>query len=173
MKVKRILKALIILMILSLNISCDQISKKIVRQKIDYNDHIGLVHNFLTITKVENTGAFLSLGHSLPKTAKIIFLILLPVILLGFGLFYLLRKSTLSNLIILGLCFIIGGGFGNLYDRVIVGSVTDFLHIDFVVFQTGIFNMADVSVMTGIFILLLGRYYNQKKLNYLHSDKLR
>ncbi|RYG12161.1 MAG: hypothetical protein EOO07_19495, partial [Chitinophagaceae bacterium] len=35
------------------------------------------------------------------------------------------------------------------------GSVTDFLHLDFVLFRTGIFNMADVSIMVGIGLLLL------------------
>jgi signal peptidase II len=35
------------------------------------------------------------------------------------------------------------------------GSVTDFLHIDFVIFQTGVFNLADVSIMIGAFVIVL------------------
>ncbi len=50
--------------------------------------------------------------------------------------------------------FIIGGGIGNLYDRILYGSVTDFLHMDFQLFRTGIFNMADVSIMIGVFWLM-------------------
>ncbi len=51
--------------------------------------------------------------------------------------------------------FLIGGGIGNIYDRIVYGSVTDFLHMDFVLFRTGIFNLADVSIMVGIGLLLL------------------
>jgi len=52
-----------------------------------------------------------------------------------------------------------GGGIGNVYDRIIYGSVTDFLHIDLGLFETGIFNMADVSITTGALILLANTLY--------------
>lgn len=63
----------------------------------------------------------------------------------------------------IGVCFLIGGGIGNIYDRIVYGSVTDFLHMDFVLFKTGIFNMADVSIMTGIGLLLLQTLLAKKK----------
>jgi signal peptidase II len=43
----------------------------------------------------------------------------------------------------------------NIYDRIQYGSVTDFLHINLGVFQTGIFNMADVSITTGTCMILV------------------
>ena len=58
--------------------------------------------------------------------------------------------------------FAIGGGIGNIYDRLVHGSVTDFMHINFGLFQTGIFNMADVSITTGMFIFLYQSYSRQK-----------
>ncbi|CAD5293424.1 Lipoprotein signal peptidase (fragment) [Imperialibacter sp. EC-SDR9] len=75
---------------------------------------------------------------------------------------------------VLGICFMVGGGVGNIYDRLIYGSVTDFLHIDFVLFQTGIFNMADVSIMTGMFVILFDSYLKRAKLIHtgVSSDKL-
>ena len=161
MKAKKILRTILILIILCSNIACDQISKNIVRHKIDYNEHLSLVSKYLTLTKVENTGAFLSLGNSLSKNLKLIILTILPLIVLGFALIYVFTKNNLSNLTIIGIGFIVGGGIGNIYDRFIYGSVTDFLHIDFVIFQTGIFNMADVSVMVGTFILF-GEFYFKK-----------
>ena len=171
MKIKRILRTLVILTILSSNIGCDQISKSIVRQRIDYNEQISLVNNYLTLTKIENTGAFLSIGQSLPQPIKVLLLTILPLIVLGLAFIYLLTKKNLSNLTIMGICFIVGGGVGNIYDRLIYGSVTDFLHIDFVIFQTGIFNMADVSIMTGTFIVLFESYLKRTKLNYHTVDK--
>ena len=164
MRIKKILRTLTILVILSSNIGCDQISKSIVRQRIQYNEELSFVGNHLTLTKIENTGAFLSLGHSMPKILKIIFLTILPLIVLGLGFIYLLTTKKLSNFKIIGLCFIVGGGVGNIFDRIVYGSVTDFLHIDFEIFQTGIFNMADVSIMTGLFILIFESYSGRTNL---------
>ena len=166
MRPKMILRTLVILVILSSTIGCDQISKNIVRQRIDYGEQIGLIGNYLTLTKIENTGAFLSLGDSLSQPIKVLLLTLLPIVVLGLVLIYLMTTNNLSNSTILGICFIAGGGIGNIYDRIIYGSVTDFLHIDFVVFQTGIFNMADISIMTGCFIVLLESYFGLKKSNH-------
>lgn len=166
MKAKQILRTFIILTILSSNIGCDQISKNIVRQRIGYNEQVGLINNYLTLTKIENTGAFLSLGNALPQPIKSLLLTILPLAVLGLLLTYLLIKNNLSNLTILGICCVVGGGVGNIYDRIVYGSVTDFLHIDFVIFQTGIFNMADVSIMTGIFIILIETYLKRRKLDY-------
>lgn len=172
MKVKKILRTLIILTMLTFNFGCDQISKSIVRQRIDYNEKINLIMDYLILTKVENTGAFLSIGHSLPQPLRMLLLTILPIIVLCIALFYLLIKRSLSNLTILGICFVVGGGFGNIYDRLVYGSVTDFLQMNFVIVRTGIFNMADVSIMAGMFMILLAAYLKQTKFNYETVDKI-
>ena len=66
---------------------------------------------------------------------------------------------------LIGLCFVIGGGVGNLLDRILYGSVTDFLYLKFGIFQTGIFNMADVSIMTGMFLIFLQFFFRNTDLN--------
>ncbi len=170
MNAKRMVKTFVILMILITNVGCDQISKNIVRHHIGYNQRIALLHNYMTLTKVENTGAFLSMGHSLPRVINLLLLIILPLVALAVALVYLFLKNNLSAYRIAGICFIIGGGLGNIYDRIFHGSVTDFLHIDFVLFQTGIFNLADVSIMTGMFILLSEELFNRVKLKFGTSE---
>ena len=154
MKVKSVLRTLAIFSILILNVGCDQISKKIVRLRIDYDERIGLVNDHLTLTKIENQGALLGFGQSFPQPVKILLLTVLPLAALGLALLYLLANRNLSKSMVVSICFIIGGGIGNIYDRLIYGSVTDFLHIDFVLFETAIFNMADVSIFTGVLVIL-------------------
>ncbi len=173
MKANRIARTLAIVVILILNIGCDQISKNIARQNIDYNEQISLMDDYLILTKVENSGAFLSVGHSLPQPLKSLLLTVLPSTILVFALLYLLTKKGMSNVVVTGICFVIGGGFGNLYDRIVHGSVTDFLHIDFVLFRTGIFNMADVSIMTGMFLILLDSYFFKTGSKYRIDDSNR
>jgi len=169
MKVKRVLRTLVIVIILISNVGCDQISKNIVRKRIHYNEEISLMNNYLTLTKIENKGAFFSLGHSLPQSIKLLLLTILPMVALGLIFIYLLTKKNLTNTAIIGICFIIGGGAGNIYDRLVYGSVTDFLHIDFVIFQTAIFNMADVSIMTGVFMIVIDAV--RSRFNYLKIAK--
>jgi signal peptidase II len=162
MKVSKGITSIVILLIVICNVGCDQISKTIVRNEIGYYENIKVYINNITLTKVENTGAFLSVGSVLPEFLKFILLILLPSVVLLTGLYFILTKARLSRLTIVGAAFVIGGGIGNLYDRIMFGSVTDFLHIDFVIFQTGIFNFADVSIMIGMAMIVAAAYATRR-----------
>ncbi|MBC7566858.1 MAG: signal peptidase II [Pedobacter sp.] len=153
---------LAILLIVICNVGCDQISKNIVRKEVGYYENIKVFTDNITLTKVENTGAFLSMGSVLPQFLKFALLIILPAIVLLTGLYFILTKARLSRLTIIGAAFVIGGGIGNLYDRIMFGSVTDFLHIDFVIFQTGVFNLADVSIMVGMGMIIAAAYANRR-----------
>jgi len=171
MRIKKNVRILLILIFLATNVGCDQISKHIVRHTIEYNHTTSIIGNFLTITKVENTGAFLSLGNRLPRILYKILMIIVPLIVLVYGLYYLLTNNNLSKLLIFGICLIIGGGLGNVYDRIIYGSVTDFLHFDFVLFHTGIVNLADISLTMGFFLIMFLLFINRGTLNLKSSEK--
>lgn len=164
MKTQRIARVIILLTILSTNIGCDQVSKRLVRQHVGYYEQIGFLSNHLILTKVENTGAFLSLGNTLPAQVRFWWLSLVPLLALTGGLIYLMRKESLSPLSAVGISFLIGGGIGNLYDRLVYGSVTDFLHIDIGIAQTGIFNMADVSITSGVLMILYSSWRHRREL---------
>jgi signal peptidase II len=152
------LRNISILLLVLANAGCDQLSKNAARQNIGYYETIDVLGKHLVLTKIENSGAFLSTGDSLEGSVKFIFLSLLPLIALVYGIYYLLTNTDLPRLLVLGICFVIGGGLGNLYDRLVYGSVTDFLHIDFYAFKTGIFNLADVSIMIGMILILINLY---------------
>lgn len=173
MDVKRILRVLMILAVLCSNVGCDQISKNIARQKLEYHQEVSLAENYVTLIRVENTGAFLSLGRSLPRPIRTLLLTVIPLIVLGLAFVLILTRRNLTNVSLAGISFVVGGGIGNVYDRIVYGSVTDFLHIDFVIFETGIFNMADVSIMTGMFIILLDSYFSRTVLGRQAIDKER
>ena len=162
MKINKFLRAAIILFILAINIGCDQVSKSVVRKDLHEGQVLYYFFNKVTLEKVENTGAFLSLGDSLGGPVHTILLVVLPLLALGGGLIYVLYKTSIAKYKLLGIILIIGGGFGNLYDRLAHGSVTDFMHIDFIIFQTGVFNVADMSIMAGMFIILIDAFLKKK-----------
>ncbi|RZK80774.1 MAG: signal peptidase II [Pedobacter sp.] len=156
MKSKITIRISILLLIL-LNIGCDQVTKSIARNGLEYHQQVPVIKNYFTLVKVENSGAFLSSGDNWPAPIKFALLNLLPVVIMIYGIFFLMTKIEIDRLIMVGVSCIVGGGIGNLYDRMVHGSVTDFMHMDFLLFQTGVFNVADLSIMLGIFILL---YHN-------------
>lgn len=146
---------LILFLIRFLNISCDQISKEMVRNRIEQNEVINVVKDNFVLMNVENTGAALSLGANLSPFLKILVRQIMPIILLAFLFIMILRKSKFSKLTQVGLAFALGGGIGNVYDQILYESVTDFMYFELWVLKTGIFNMADVSVTLGTLLILL------------------
>lgn len=152
-----------IIILIVANIALDQISKFIVRAEIAQNEIIELIGDTLIMTKVENSGAFLGMGSELSPTLKWILLLILPVIVLGGVLYYILTNKTLDRISLIAFCCIVGGGIANVFDRFVYGSVTDFFHIDFGgVFRTGIFNIADMSVTFGMILLLIASFKQKK-----------
>ncbi|MBT8309660.1 MAG: signal peptidase II [Flavobacteriaceae bacterium] len=161
MKLSR--KALVFGLII-FNIIIDQVSKFLVRQHVEFREETKLIGDAFIMTNVENSGAFLGLGSDLNPTVKLIVLLILPVVVLFLALRYVLTNKLLDQWTIVGLSFVIGGGIGNIYDRIVYGSVTDFFHIDLGgIFRTGIFNIADVSVMIGMGCILVSAILNRKK----------
>ncbi len=151
----RWMKIIIGIIVIVLNVSCDQITKSVVRSEVISGERIDLIKNHLILTKVENTGAFLSFGDHWIEPIKIFFLIALPIVFLIIGLYFMIKWSNRNIWLILSIGFVVGGGIGNMIDRVLYQSVTDFLHIRMGPIQSGIFNMADVSIIFGMGILLI------------------
>ena len=152
---------LLITIIVFLSIVLDQISKIWVRNNFESYIENSIIGNIFTLIKVENTGAFLGMGSELSETLRILLLIVLPIIVLISITIYTYIDKTLDKISIIGFSLIIGGGIGNIFDRIVYGSVTDFLYLDFGgIFKTGIFNIADLSVTTGMILILI---YSFKK----------
>ena len=121
-----------------------------------YPEKIHLISDYFVLENVENFGAFLGFGSCLSQNLRLVLLIILPLIVLISIIIYVYRDKEIDKISLIGFCFIIGGGMGNIFDRIIYGSVTDFLFIDLGgIFKTGIFNIADLSVTTGMILILL------------------
>ena len=150
---------ILITIIVLLGIAFDQISKVWVRNNFESYIETSIVGDIFTLIKVENTGAFLGMGSELPETLRVLLLIILPVIVLvGITVYTYLEKS-LDKTSIIGFSLIIGGGIGNIFDRIVYGSVTDFLYLNFGgVLKTGIFNIADLSVTSGMILILISSF---------------
>jgi signal peptidase II len=154
MFMKSLIRISILLAVIMANIGCDQMSKNIVREHIESGVQIPVIDNHVILTKVENTGAMLSFGDTWPENTKKWFLLLMPSLALLMAMSWLFFQKSLGKIGAFSLACVIGGGIGNIFDRFLYGSVTDFCYIDLGVVHTGVFNCADLSITFGVLGLL-------------------
>jgi signal peptidase II len=155
---------LFIIVLIVFNIAIDQTSKVLVRSNFKYGEIKSLIGDKFIMQYVENKGAFLGMGSDMNDSLKMIFLLILPALVLGYVIYYIIKTKELDRLSLIAFCCIVGGGIANVFDRIVYGQVTDFFSINLGgIFKTGIFNVADLSVTTGMIILLLSGVFNSKK----------
>lgn len=154
---------LFIALLIVINIAIDQISKFWVRANVIEHSVTELMGSFLTLRNVENDGAFLGMGGNLNPTLKLIALLIVPTIVLALVVVHMIREKHMDRLSLIGFACVVGGGIANVFDRFVYGSVTDFLHIDLGFVRTGIFNAADMSVTTGMILILWASFVQRKK----------
>jgi len=133
---------------------------------------INVIKDYFQLIWVENKGAFLGMGSDMNPTLRLIFLLILPTLVLGYVIYYILKTKELDRLSLIAFCCIVGGGIANVFDRIVYGEVTDFFFINLGgVFKTGIFNVADLSVTIGMVMLLLSGFINRNKSKVLHESE--
>nr|WP_290938202.1 signal peptidase II [Haliscomenobacter sp.] len=100
-------------------------------------------------------GAFLSLGSGMNDTLRCYrVLAVVPVLVLLYIFYHVLTAHNLHVVQQAAFGFILGGGLSNIYDRIMEGKVVDFMNMGFGTLRTGIFNVADMSIMLGLFLMI-------------------
>ena len=133
------------------SVAIDQIFKSIITYFMSLNSSIIIIKNFFSITYVMNNGAAWSIlsGHSW-------FLILMAILALNLIYIFFIKDKVLNKFEIIVYGLLIGGILGNLIDRILYGTVVDYL--DFTIFNYNfpIFNFADIFICVSVFLLIIG-----------------
>ena len=140
------------ILITSIILLLDQLTKYIIKNKIEdlnYKNYI-----LFSINIIKNNGAAFNLFAD-----NILFLILISILSSIFIIILLIRSKKLSNLDRYGFSFILAGILGNGLDRLIDRYVLDFINLNFINFP--IFNIADISINVGFFIILYSLIRNK------------
>jgi len=149
----------LVLLVIATSVGCDQVSKDIARSNLKFAPPMSYLGNTFRLQYAENSGAFLSLGSGLSETARTyLFTFVSGGLLVGL-LFYILVNRQFSRRQVIALSLILGGGSGNLIDRILNdGHVIDFMNMGIGSLRTGIFNVADVLIMSGMGLVILFSY---------------
>jgi signal peptidase II len=124
----------------------DRVTKSLVAADIPYGTEVPAIGHLVGITNVRNSGAAFGIA---PAGAGL-FLIASVAVAIGLLVYVMRNPGTTWNDAVLGL--IMGGTVGNGFDRIVYGTVTDFVNFHFV----PVFNVADSAISIGVVALLAG-----------------
>ncbi len=162
---KTVVRILLIVFVVAINIGCDQSTKYLAKMYLRDAGVVQVAGDYVVLRYAENNGAFLSIFSSMPRNIRTVLLIILPVVALALMALYLVRSAYLGTPYLLALCSILGGGISNvLIDRVFNDQyVVDFMNIGIGPVRSGIFNVADLSILFGAIAVVILTYADRHR----------
>lgn len=133
-------------------VALDLYTKHLVQQAFEYGEHL-TVNTYFDLVRYHNEGAAFSFLANAGGWQKWFFTgisVIAAVVII-----YLMKKNSAQKLFCVGLALVLGGALGNLYDRVTLGYVVDFLFFHYQQLGWPAFNVADSAICVGVGLLLL------------------
>lgn len=127
----------------------DRFIKYLVISHMDEGESFNIIKNFFSVTYVKNDGAAFSILSS-----HTFVLIILSIAVLIYLSMYVIRND-LKKVEKISYGMIFGGILGNLYDRIIYGSVIDFLDFNLFGINWPIFNFADICIVLSMGLIII------------------
>ena len=138
----------------------DQYSKYLIRINFDLFQHKSVFY-FLDFVYIPNYGVAFNILNNESLNLGFVFSLLVFLICLYLVWLIFINQERPNKTQLISLSLILAGGFGNLFDRVFLGHVVDFIAIKF---NPYVFNLADVFITIGI-VLYLINYFKVKEQN--------
>jgi len=137
----------------------DWITKRWIEANVSFWDNHVVIPGFFSIVHAQNRGAAFSLFADSPEEIRAIILIGMSGVVMAVvaRMFWKALQSPFAHSIYgtSALALVLGGAFGNMADRILRGSVTDFLLLYWRDWQWPAFNVADSAISTGAVLLLV------------------
>jgi signal peptidase II len=143
-------------LIAALVVVLDRVTKEMIKVHISAFDTIAVIPGMLNIVHSENPGiAFGMLANASGAWRDILLIGFSVLVLVAISTVLLRSKGQIDVWLRIGLGFILGGACGNLYDRIVNGTVTDFVEAHAGQHFFPAFNVADSAITVGACLLLL------------------
>ncbi len=142
----------------------DRITKSTIKVHIGGADTITVIPGLFNIVHTENPGiAFGMLSTASGAWRDILLIGFSAAVLVGISIMLLRPASRHDAILRTALAFIMGGAFGNLYDRIVNGTVTDFIEVHAGQHYFPAFNVADSAITIGACLLLLDMWWAKER----------
>ena len=136
-------------------VTLDQLTKWLVRVRVPLYSSVEVIPNFLDITHVRNTGTAIGFLDSVNFPGKTLAIGIVAMCALIAVAVYAGTIASQQIMARVGMALIIGGAAGNLIDRLLVGSVVDFVDAYWGGFHFWAFNVADSAISIGVALMIL------------------
>src|SRR4051812_25821751 len=147
-------RVFIVATVLLLTVGCDRWTKVLATDHLQKAGRISYLGDTVRLDFARNSGAFLSLGSTLPNPIRGAVFTWAVAGLLGFLAYLCLSRPSMHRRMRVALSLVLAGGAGNLWDRIAQdGHVTDFMNLGIGPVRTGIFNVADLAIVAGVVLL--------------------
>jgi signal peptidase II len=134
----------------------DRLSKAYICRSYAPWDVTVVIPKVFNIVHAENPGAAFSMLAEAPKLVRGALLVGVSIVVMtGVGVMLWRLPRNTSWLMPTSLALVFGGAFGNLWDRVLRGSVTDFLQVFIGSYEFPSFNVADSAITIGAALLVI------------------
>lgn len=140
-------------------VAVDLYTKYLTQQVFELGDQL-MVTSFFNLVRYHNEGAAFSFLADAGGWQKWFFTGISAAA--SIFIIYLLKKHSNEKLFCWGLALVLGGALGNLYDRVTLGYVVDFLSFHLNDLYWPAFNVADSAICVGVGMLLLDSFKPKK-----------
>ena len=141
----------------------DRFTKDLIRTHISLWNGWTVIPSLFNIVHTENPGIAFGMLADLANPWRNVFLIGFSIVVLAIISAVLLRMGGQGPLLRLGLGFVMGGAVGNLFDRIVHGTVTDFVELHVGEHYFPAFNVADSAITIGACLLLLDMWYSRER----------
>jgi len=136
-------------------IALDLVTKHLIQGAFQFGEQLKIT-SFFDLVHYHNEGAAFGFLNNAGGWQKWFFTAI--SITATIVITYLIKKNNAQKLFCLGLALVLGGALGNLYDRVTLGYVVDFLNFHLNIHAFPAFNVADSSISVGVALLLLDSF---------------
>jgi signal peptidase II len=134
----------------------DRVSKLYIRSSYAPWDVTVVIPRIFNIVHAENPGAAFSMLASAPPLVRSVLLVgVSAMVMTVVGVMLLRLPKNTGAVISTSLALVFGGAFGNLWDRVFRGSVTDFIQVFIGSYEFPSFNVADSAITIGAALLVI------------------
>jgi signal peptidase II len=138
----------------------DVYTKHLVQNAFVFGEHLTIT-SFFDLVRYHNTGAAFSFLADAGGWQKWFFTAITSIAVIVIT--YLIRKHHQEKIFCWGLALVLGGAVGNLYDRLTLGYVVDFLYFHINDLYWPAFNVADSAICVGVGLLLLDSFQKEKQ----------
>lgn len=144
----------------------DRITKLYIQHNFSPLDIVEVIPGVFNIVHAENPGAAFSMLADAPLAVRRAVLVVASgAVMITIAIMLFRRNDDIPNettLTRLGLALVLGGALGNFWDRVVVGTVTDFLQVFFGSYEYPSFNVADSAIFCGAVLLIWDLWRGRK-----------